>query len=173
MRSPRGAKGRAGRGQKESTAAFGPMPNFEREVQRIIAQQEVRYTKTHPCFKKQQKTTSNDKQLNESQVVSDMEQSEPPAGQQQQHGGSPAKRKEELVIFFVLKLQIFFLNLMSCFFLSSRLRSWPGSTRVMLLLLELRSQRLPARWQSNLYHLRHPCHLSSSLMLDLRWAWQP
>ena len=41
VRSPRGAKGRAGRGQKESTAAFGPMPNFEREVQRIIAEQEI------------------------------------------------------------------------------------------------------------------------------------
>jgi hypothetical protein len=74
VRSPRGAKGRPGRGQKESTAAFGPMPNFEREVQRIIAEQE----------------TVN-------KVVSDMDQSEPPAGQQQQHGGSPAKRKEELV----------------------------------------------------------------------------
>merc|ERR1719362_2656375 len=74
VRSPRGAKGRAGLGQKESTAAFGPMPNFEREVQRIIAEQEIG-----------------------SKVVSDMDQSEPPAGQQQQHGGSPAKRKEELV----------------------------------------------------------------------------
>ena len=41
VRSPRGAKGRGGRGQKESTAAFGPMPNFEREVQRIIAEQEI------------------------------------------------------------------------------------------------------------------------------------
>ena len=41
VRSPRGAKGRAGRGQKESKAAFGPMPNFEREVQRIIAEQEI------------------------------------------------------------------------------------------------------------------------------------
>ena len=39
VRSPRGAKGRAGRSQKESTAAFGP--NFEREVQRIIAEQEI------------------------------------------------------------------------------------------------------------------------------------
>merc|ERR1719150_2966338 len=41
VRSPRGAKVRAGRGQKESKAAFGPMPNFEREVQRIIAEQEI------------------------------------------------------------------------------------------------------------------------------------
>ena len=41
VRSPRGAKVRGGRGQKESTAAFGPMPNFEREVQRIIAEQET------------------------------------------------------------------------------------------------------------------------------------
>ena len=41
VRSPRGAKGRGGRGQKEPTAAFGPMPNFEREVQRIIAEQEI------------------------------------------------------------------------------------------------------------------------------------
>ena len=41
VRSTRGAKGRAGRGQKESKAAFGPMPNFEREVQRIIAEQEI------------------------------------------------------------------------------------------------------------------------------------
>jgi len=74
VRSPRGAKGRAGRGQKESTAAFGPMPNFEREVQRIIAEQEI-----------------------VSKVASDAEKPEPPSSQQQQQGGSPAKRKEELV----------------------------------------------------------------------------
>ena len=49
VRSPRGAKVRGGRGQKESTAAFGPMPNFEREVQRIIAEQETvnKVQKTH------------------------------------------------------------------------------------------------------------------------------
>merc|ERR1719150_3569154 len=74
VRSPRGAKGRAGRGQKESKAAFGPMPNFEREVQRIIAEQEI-----------------------VSKAVNDMEPTDSPGSQQQQHGGSPAKRKEELV----------------------------------------------------------------------------
>ena len=65
-RSPRGKAGRPPRGKE--TAGFGPMPSFEREVQRIIAEQEI-----------------------VSKTVSGLEERPAVAVQ-----GSPAKRKEEL-----------------------------------------------------------------------------